>query len=378
MPSEIVSSTRMRWRRHARLSRRDPNEGRAHHALATIQLRIGNIAEAPAGYLRALDLAPSLAEAAWDLSVADAAVGRLDESLFWARRGFVLAPNASMAYYHVAVPLAMLGDSEATQRWLRGGEERFPRSSRIQYMLAGEEYLSGNLQAAEARVRRALAANPNDEELKAVVAVHAFLIEAAMRKRAWRSYSSSSRGWSLSSARDFRTMHAYHLLKRGDTQRATALMDESLGAARKALDSGGEDSMVQMEIAAIHAARGERVEALRWLEAAYRAGDRHFREIRLDPFFSTLRTDPEFVRIIQQMENDVADERRRVDVNDKSSAAATTRHCSGTAAMIVTEPSHAGARAASPLSAPRSTRRAGPPARATRRRAVCGAGTRPW
>ena len=39
-------------------------------------------------------------------------------------------------------------------------------------------------------------------------------------------------------------------------------------------------------------------------------------EIRLDPFFSTLRTDPEFVRIIQQMENDVADQRRRVDVND--------------------------------------------------------------
>ncbi len=294
-----------------------PNEARAHHALATIQLRLGNLTDARLGYLRALDLAPSLAEAAWDLSITDAALGRLDESLFWARRGFVLAPNVSTAYYHVAVPLSMLGDSGATQRWLRSGEERFPGAPRIQYMLADEEFLSGNGQAAEARVRRALAANPTNEELQAVVAGHAFLMEAAdASARIEELFKQAPEAGAYLLPETFRTMHAYHLLKRGDTQRATALMDESLGAARKALDSGGEDSMVQMEIAAIHAVRGERVEALRWLEAAYRAGDRHFREIRLDPFFSTLRTDPEFVRIIQQMENDVADQRRRVDVND--------------------------------------------------------------
>ena len=73
----------------------------------------------------------------------------------------------------------MLGDSGATERWLRSGEERFPGAPRIQYMLADEEFLSGNGQAAEARVRRALAANPTNEELQAVVAGHAFLMEAA-------------------------------------------------------------------------------------------------------------------------------------------------------------------------------------------------------
>src|SRR4029453_6826291 len=82
----------------------DPKEARGYHALATIQSRMGHLTAGRLRFLRALELAPSLPEAAWDLSIASAALGRLDESLFWARRGFVVAPNVSTAYYHVAVP----------------------------------------------------------------------------------------------------------------------------------------------------------------------------------------------------------------------------------------------------------------------------------
>ena len=317
VPSGIVSSTRTPWPRRARPSKRIRTKDARTTRSRQCTCGSGNIAEARAGYLRALDLAPNLPEAAWDLSVAESAAGRLDESLFWARRGFVLAPNASMAYFHVAVPLAMLADTEATQRWLRGAEERFPRSSRIQYMLASEEYLSGNLQAADARVRRALAANPKDTELKTGVAVYAFLTDASdAQARVEELFKQSPDASAFGLPVTIRTLYAYQLLKRGETARASALLEESLAAARKALDAGSDGSEWPLEIAAIHAVRGERDEAVRWVEAAYRAGDRFFRELRRDPFMASLRADPGFTRIVQQMETDVAAIRKRVDVND--------------------------------------------------------------
>ena len=262
----------------------DPNEARAHHALATMQLRVGHLTDARLGYLRALDLSPSLPDAAWDLSVTDATLGRLDESLFWARRGFELAPNISLAYYHLAIPLSLLADAGATERLLRSGEQRFPRSARIQYSLADTEWLAGKEQAADARARRALAASPDNPELQAVVAGYAFLLnapDAPSRVEELFKQSPEARTFALPATN--RTLHAYHLLKRGETERATALFDEALSAAHKELDGGSEGSEVPAEIAAIHALRGKRAEALQWFNTAYRVGDRHFREVQARP-----------------------------------------------------------------------------------------------
>ena len=71
-----------------------------------------------------------------------------------------------------------------------------------------------------------------------------------------------------------------------------------------------------MEIAAIHAYRGQRQESLNWLNAAYRAGSRLFRELDRDPFFDSIRNDAEFRRVRMQMEADVSVMRRRADIDD--------------------------------------------------------------
>ncbi len=294
----------------------DPSEARGHHALATIQLRTGQLSNARQGYLRALELAPSFPDAAWDLSITNAALGRLDESLFWARRGFAFAPNVSTAYYHVAVPLLMLADVGAAERWLRAGEERFPRAARIQYMLADVEFMSGNEQAGDARVRKALAANPTNPELQATVAAYAFLLNAPDAEARVEELFKQSPESRFLLPETVRTLHAYQLMKRGDTSRATALLDQALASAHKEIAGGSEEPLARVEIAAIHALRGERAEALRWTSAAYQAGDRLFREYKRDPFFATLQNDPEFLRILKRMEDDVAAMRGRVDVND--------------------------------------------------------------
>ena len=289
----------------------NPDEARGHHALATIELRLGKIRNARLGYLRALELAPSFADAAWDLSIADSMLGRLDESLFWARRGFrTSAPNISTAYYHVAVPLLLLSDRGAAERWLRNAEQRFPGVLRIQYMLADLAFLAGSENAADARVRRAHVVSPENTELQVAVAGYAFLMQAPdAEARITELFAQSPAAATFLLPETFRTLHAYHLFKRGDTARATALWDEAMGAARKELEAGNEGPDVPLEMAAIYAVKRDHDEALRWIDEAYKAGDRHFREIRRDPFFAALRSDREFVRILQRMEDNVAEMR---------------------------------------------------------------------
>ena len=66
-----------------------------------------------------------------------------------------------------------------------------------------------------------------------------------------------------------------------------------------------------MEIAAIHAVRGETAPALEWLERGYEAGWRDYRITRRDPFFAALREEPRFRALLARMESDVSAMQRR-------------------------------------------------------------------
>jgi hypothetical protein len=241
----------------------------------------------------------------------------LDESLFWARHGFARAPNVAIAYYHVGAPLILLAGNGAADRWLHGAEVRFPSVPRIQILLSIREFLSGNERAAESRLRRALVAHPDDPELQIAAAELTFLTGAPdAPARIASLFKQAPEAHTFLLPETFRTIHAYLLTQSGDTPRAKALLDDARSAAQTQLDGGSESSDVPMEIAAIHALRGEREEALRWTHAAYQAGWRLFREMSRDPFFSRLRNDSEFQRIRQRIDDDVRVMRRRADVNN--------------------------------------------------------------
>jgi tetratricopeptide (TPR) repeat protein len=295
----------------------DGNEPRAHHALAVILLRRGRLAEARLEFLRALELAPNFAEAAWDISVTSSALGRNDESLFWARRGFNFAPNVSTASYHVAIPLLNLADAPIAQRYLLEAEKRFPVAPRIQYLLSWNEFAAGDDAAALARIRRTFEGHQDDGEVHAILAALTFCAgtdDAAAHVASLFQKSPEARTYVLGET--VRALHGYLLLKASDRQRGTALMDEALAAAHKERTEGSELPEVPLEIAAIHAVRGQRDEAIRWLESSYQAGWRLFRELDRDPFFASLRADPDYRRIRQRMEEDVRAMRQRVNVND--------------------------------------------------------------
>jgi hypothetical protein len=108
-----------------------------------------------------------------------------------------------------------------------------------------------------------------------------------------------------------RTRLAGVLLQRGDTVRAHRLLAHALERATRAIDDEGSDhSAERLEIAAIHALRGERDVAIQWVRRAYDAGERGHRLLELSPAFAGIREMPEFREIMRLMEADVARMRR--------------------------------------------------------------------
>jgi tetratricopeptide (TPR) repeat protein len=117
-----------------------------------------------------------------------------------------------------------------------------------------------------------------------------------------------------------RTIHAFALHEAGETERAAALFEESLAAARRAIDEGSEWPYLRKEIAAIHAFLGDGNEALVWLERAHDAGLRAAPYLGHDPLFGGLRDDPRFQAILDRMDEAVARERARADADGSIAA----------------------------------------------------------
>jgi serine/threonine protein kinase/TolB-like protein/Tfp pilus assembly protein PilF len=301
----------------------DPNLARAHLALAEGYNQKGQANNARLSLLKSMELNPNSIDAMMNLSVQETDLGHFDEALHWARRGFRLVPNRGNSYYHVGLPLLGIGDDAATDRWLAEGERRFPDDKRVQVLLAMLDCLRGKDREALERARKANAASPNDEEVLYFLSELALITGASdseiLLERFFRSAPGLSGGsWILQES--FRVKYAYALARRGETVRATQLMDEAARLAKESLDEGNEFPRPRLEIAAIHAFRQQKESALEWLQKTYEAGWRESRSLARDPMFNGLRQEPKFKELIGRMNRDVATMRERsLDLRELSS-----------------------------------------------------------
>jgi hypothetical protein len=99
--------------------------------------------------------------------------------------------------------------------------------------------------------------------------------------------------------------------RHGDHAAAARLWDDVLALDKHAIASGNDDPQRPMEIAAIHAVRGESVAALDWMQRGYNAGWKNYRAIERDTFFAGLRSNARFRQIVSSMRIDTDAMRKR-------------------------------------------------------------------
>jgi serine/threonine protein kinase/tetratricopeptide (TPR) repeat protein len=292
----------------------DPELASGYHGLALNLHQLGRLREALPAYRKAIALDPSYSEGLLDLSFGENTAGRYDEALKYAKRGRELTSNTSTGYYHIGVSLLQLDDNERTGRFLTAAAARFPNAMRLQALLALLDLRRGRPQAALDRIRAAAVKTPNNIEVlltQAEIATFAGAPDAADHVAALLERAAD--GLFHSAPYPVKLAHAYYLHRRGATTEAGKILDGILADNRKALADGADWPMVFVQNAAVYALEGQPVTALDELERAYQAGWRDGRTIAIDPFYTSVRSEPRFTQLLSRIATDVAVMRARAD-----------------------------------------------------------------
>jgi tetratricopeptide (TPR) repeat protein len=125
--------------------------------------------------------------------------------------------------------------------------------------------------------------------------------------RATRGYRDSEAG--------VETHLAFLQLRAGRRDEARTLLEESLAADQRARNEGNRDWSVPYDTACVHALRGEKDQAYRWLDKAVEAGWRGWPLSTRSPLLDSLRGDPRFRQLEPRLDTSVLQMRRRAGLN---------------------------------------------------------------
>lgn len=292
--------------------RTDPSLSFGYFALGSAYAGKGLSAQARQAYHRALELDPSSTRAMNNFSNEEGRRARWDEAAYWGRRSFLLSGKQQLDFYHLINPLFNLRADAEARILLEEAERAAAYSSRIPRLLAWLDVFEGQVARAVQRADAVVAREPTSEEVKFFRAEFAFLLDASDLERwvtALMERSPSGRG---SSAISHRLKYAYVLRKRGETTRASALVEEAERVARTLAGQQPDTTPLRVELAAAAAMRQDTSGALEWLQRAYDGGYRDADFIELNPIFKQqLGADPRYVAYLDRMRADIAAQRER-------------------------------------------------------------------
>jgi serine/threonine protein kinase/TolB-like protein/tetratricopeptide (TPR) repeat protein len=112
---------------------------------------------------------------------------------------------------------------------------------------------------------------------------------------------------------DYATLLGYARLKMGDRDRALRLLEETARYHTDHIARGDTSFRARVGMAAVHALRGDREEAYRWLQQAIDAGFYPYAELEKHPCFGSLRGEERFRRMMDGVRARVEEVRRGVD-----------------------------------------------------------------
>lgn len=288
----------------------DPQLADAYAALGTRAYeRGGRFSEAIEHLRRAISLNPNHADAIRELSWIYFSRGRLDEALLWAKRAAALEPTVGDHYDAVGDIYRALGDFTNAEKWYRQWMQIEPDNIGSYGSLASLYRIQGQLDRAAAEVQTLLKLAPTSPYARNHAG--AFELERGNLGAA-RQYLEEAAGLvSRDVPPDERLAYVYWKL--GETERAQELLHQLEEQRQREIKRGDEGYRPYVELAEIYAIRGQRDEALLWLQGAIERGWRLVHSARRDPLYESLRSDPRFEHMLAGVAAEVERMQLRVD-----------------------------------------------------------------
>jgi len=268
---------------------------------------------------RAAEINPNYAAAVGNVGAVLRLLGRLDEALPWSLRGFELDPTGAIASSQIGSVYEALGDARQAERWLKRSLELQPDLGQGHTFLIYFYLHQRRDEEALQQTRTAATLVSNfPQGLNAAAITELVTGNPPRAQQLFEQVLPSFRGVRQgvrNAGAGAETYLAYLLLRTGRRGEAEALLEESLATDRRAADEGNEDWSVPYDTACVHALRGEKDEALRWLDKAVDAGWRGWPLGTRSPLLDSLRSDPRFQRIEAHLQELVAEMRRRAGLS---------------------------------------------------------------
>ena len=280
---------------------RDPNFAPAYVGLADMLVMGGPHPELEALHIKALALAPDLAEAHasrgfaamfhdWDWAVAERDL----------RRAVELNPGYGTAHQWLATLLAITGRNAEAKAEMRRALEIDPQSPNFLADMGQIHYFAREYAEAESYCRRALEVSPD------FVFAHHHLSYVYLKTG---RHHEALEHWLL--ADKVMSPQAKYigegdaevrrrLLERYRREGIFGLFRETV-RARPKNDYEAHDLSVQYQLALYHTALGDREQALHWLEKAVEGRAFLTAFLRADPLFDDLRGEPRYQALLRHM-----------------------------------------------------------------------------
>ncbi len=275
-----------------------------HAVLGSVHTSAGRLSLAATSLERSLTLRPSDAVGYHQLALVEVLRGNLVDALRYFRQTLRLSPYAFQAQTYTAMVYFALGDPEEAMRWLERSEAIFPAyelSGVYRALWALREGRAGDVAAGADGVLRPRPIDNNNRLVASVALIQAGDLEAArVLLEPMAPALRDPTGVSV------RSRYASVLTELEGQEAAEPLLDELLQQATALRDAGNELPGVALEIAGIHAMRGETELAYEWLERAFDGGWRLTWVMpSMLPFFTGMEGDQRYAAWLDRIDVDL-------------------------------------------------------------------------
>ncbi|HEX7572744.1 MAG TPA: protein kinase [Bacteroidota bacterium] len=251
--------------------------------------------------------------------------GKPDEALPWLLKAIALDPAFVFQYFGVGDAYTHLGEYPTAEQWLDRAIALQPDLIYAHSKICDLAIIRGDYRKAEEHARRILAIDPEDGvglNYAGDVALFQGHLEEG-RKLYERAVG--RQGMTEETPRRNSTRLGFILLKLGEAKLARAMLDRSIRDDEDALSRGNEWYAIPLDIACVHAVRGETQEAIRWLQKAQDAGWTESAIAMKDPLMEGLRKNPNFLEVLAKADRRVEEMRNRVRESQNTVAEPSNR-----------------------------------------------------
>ncbi len=297
----------------------NPRDSNAHREYGLLLLRqLGRFHEALMELVRAHNLDPLSLLTNANLADAYRASGEFDKALAMGRKMLELAPNSHWGYRYIGASYFALAEYENAEQQAKKALEIQPDD--FAHRLLTFSYLyQGKMDQATEAAETLLSRSPKGPRNWVSSGVVALWVGDAARARTYleRTVKIAPAGVYMATVPVLRssTLLGYLLQQRGERVEAEKMLSDSLRLdGEEQIETEGKDAPPRQlhDIAAVHAIRGEKEEAYRWLQKAIDAGWRYYDFTSQDPVWSEFRGEPRFQRMMAEGKAQVNVIRQRV------------------------------------------------------------------